>query len=113
MENKLKKAKPMGANMITSGIFGFIAIAGVGWGSYQYLDTIYAKKSLVERNTTSVKIVATKVDYALDKQLESLLAQADKLNAKADSGKATQADFEQLRYLRDEIKRLREIRQVQ
>jgi len=55
-------------------------------------------------------VVASKADYALDKQMEYLLSQINRLDAKARAREASQYDMEQLRYLREELKRLRALR---
>jgi len=55
-----------------------------------------------------VVAVNAKAEFVMDKQMESMLAQINKLEQK--QGK-TPDDIEQLRYLRDELKRLRDIRQ--
>jgi len=54
-----------------------------------------------------VVAVDAKVDYILDKQMESTLSQINKLEAKPQK---TQDDREQIRYLREELERSREIR---
>jgi len=55
-------------------------------------------------------VVASKADYALDKQMEYLLSQINRLDSKARAGKATEYDMEQIRYMREELKRLRALR---
>ena len=73
--------------------------ATLGGGGY-WVGTTFATND-------SVIVIASKADYALDKHLESLLAQANRLEEKRNK---TPDDLDQLRYLRDEINRLREIR---
>lgn len=75
-------------------------IATVGGGGY------WAANNLADK--AEVQVVAVKADFAIDKHAEYLLAQINRLESKR--GK-TAEDLEQLRYLREELKRLREIRQ--
>lgn len=78
------------------------ALAG---GGYTIATTLGAKADKVD-----VEVLAGRTDYILDRQIESLLGQINLLEIKAQSGRATQYDLEQLKYLRDELKRMRDIR---
>lgn len=73
-------------------------VTTLGGGGYWAATTLADKES--------VQLVAVKADYAIDKHIEYLLAQIARLEAKP----KTADDREQLRYLRDELERLRKIR---
>ena len=80
-----------------SAIVGLLGTVG---GGGIWLATTYATNE-------ELQVVASKAEYALDKQMELILTQINRLEAKKNK---TQDDYEQLRYLRSELKRLREIR---
>jgi len=84
-----------------SGALGIITT--LGGGGYWVATELTAKADHAE-----VVAVNAKAEFVMDKQMESMLAQINKLEQK--QGK-TPDDIEQLRYLRDELKRLRDIRQ--
>lgn len=77
-------------------------VTAIGGGGFWFATELNTKADHSE-----VQVVSAKADYALDKQIEYILAQINKLVAKKNK---TPDDFEQLRYLREELKRLREIR---
>ncbi len=77
------------------------AIGGGGYWFKSELDTRATKEAL--------QVVASKAEYSLDVQMEYLLSQINRLQAKPNK---TQDDYEQLRYLRSELRRLRQIRQI-
>lgn len=78
-------------------------VTTLGGGGYWVANELTAKADHAE-----VVAVNAKAEYVMDKQMESMLAQVNKLESK--KGK-TPDDLDQLRYLRDEVKRLRDIRQ--
>jgi len=77
-----------------------VGLIGTVGGGGVYLATNYA-------TTEELQVVSTKAEYGLDKHQEYLLTQINRLESKKDK---TPDDLEQLRYLRDELKRIREIR---
>ena len=78
-------------------------VVTLGGGGFWVANTIATKA-----DKEDVLIVATQTQFALDKQIESLLAQINKLEAKKVK---TEDDRDQIRYLREEVKRTREIKQ--
>jgi len=77
-----------------------LGIAGTLGGGGYWIGTTFA-------TAEAVQVATSKADYALDKHIESLTVQASRL---ADKKNKTPDDLDQLKYLRDEIKNLREIR---
>jgi len=77
-------------------------IITISGGTYYIVDKVAWQEDLT--------VVASKTDYVLDKQMEYTLSRINQLEQKAKEGKATQYDLEQLRYHREELKRLRSIR---
>jgi len=77
-------------------------IALIGGGGYTLATKLEAKA-----DKPTVVAVDAKTDYLLDKQMEGTLSQINRLEAKP---KKTQDDREQIRYLREELERSREIR---
>lgn len=76
--------------------------ATLGGGGYLASEALSAKADRAE-----VVAVNSKTDYIIDKQMESTLSQINKLESKQVK---TQDDREQIRYLREELQRSREIR---
>ena len=75
-----------------------LTLAGAGWWAATTLAT-----------SDQVTIAESKADYSLDLHIQSLNAQLGRLMAKKNK---TQDDRDQIRWLRDEIKRLRTIRAI-
>lgn len=81
-----------------------IGIVGtLAGGGYWAAQEIGAKADKSE-----VLVVNLKTDYIMDKQIESLFSQITRIEEKPVK---TDDDRQQLQYLRDELQRLREIRQ--
>ena len=81
-----------------------VGIVGtIGGGGYWVADTLGDKADKSE-----VIAVSLKAEYIMDKQIESLYAQIIRIEQKPHK---TPDDLQQLQYLRDELQRLREIRQ--
>lgn len=78
-------------------------VATVGGGGVWFANELNAKATHEE-----VQVVGVQAEYALDKHLEYILSQINRLERKSHK---TPDDVEQLRYLREELKRLREVRQ--
>jgi peptidoglycan hydrolase CwlO-like protein len=78
-------------------------VSTVGGGGYWVADTLGDKADKSE-----VIAVSLKAEYIMDKQIESLYAQIVKIESKPHK---TPDDIQQLQYLREELQRLREIRQ--
>lgn len=77
--------------------------AALGGGGYWFANELNDRATHDE-----LQVVGIKAEYAIDKHQEYILAQINKLEAKKNK---TNDDLEQLRYLREELKRLREVRQ--
>lgn len=84
-----------------SGAIGLVTT--LGGGGYWIATELTAKADHQE-----VLAVNSKADYIIDKQMESTLSQINRLEAKTDK---TQDDRDQIKYLREELERSRQIRQ--
>ena len=71
-----------------------------GWRASQFIENELASQN-------DLIVVAVKADFALDQQMESLIAQIDRLDRKPNK---TVDERDQLKYLRDQLERLRRIR---
>lgn len=87
--------------MVSWSILGTIisALAFGGWAVRDYVSQLATQDQ--------VFIAGTKADVALDKHMEILLAQIHNLESKPNK---TQDERDQLKYLRDQLDKLREIR---
>lgn len=90
----------MNIPLISSAVGLAITLSG---GGYWVGTELSSKADKVE-----LLAVNSKADFIMDKQIESMHSQINKIDAKSIK---TPDDREQIRYLRDEVKRLREIRQ--
>ena len=85
------------------------AVSGTYW-----INTSLATKGELGQTADALgehlKVAGAKADYALDKHMEYLLSQIALLEQRLQAGKASVADRDQLRYLRDELQRLRQMR---
>jgi hypothetical protein len=88
--------------MIAWAIAGIVGSATIGGGWYV---NDYVHERLATKD--EVLVAGTKADYALDKQMEALLA---KINALASKKHKTADDIQQLEYLRQELERTRQMR---
>ena len=95
--------KNTGAKMSLGTISTIVSLVGALGGGGYVVATTFATNS-------DLQVVASRTDYIMDKQIESLIGQINLLEAKARAGKATQYDIEQLKYLREELVRMRAIR---
>jgi len=77
-------------------------VATLGGGGYWFATELEAKAS-----KDYMQVVESKADYSLDKNMEYILTQINRIEAKPNK---TQYDYEQLKYLRSELARLRQIR---
>lgn len=77
-----------------------VSLVGAIGGGGVYLATHYA-------TAQDLQVVASQAQYSLDKHMELILIQINRLEAKPHK---TADDRQQLQYLRDELKRLRELR---
>ncbi len=75
---------------------------------YWASDTLATNESLQTTNDR-ITITEAKADYILDIQIQSLLAQIQRIQSKPQK---TIDDREQVKYLREEVKRIREISKV-
>lgn len=78
-------------------------ISGGGW----WAATTLATTSDIDAASDRISVAENKANYAIDMHIQSLHAQLARLQAKKTK---TRDDYEQIRYLRDEIKRLRAVR---
>lgn len=85
--------------MLSTAVGLIATLGGGGFWAAQVLGAKAEKSELLAVNAKS--------DYVIDRQMESQLAQINRLE---DKNKKTQDDREQLRYLREELQRLRDIR---
>lgn len=74
-------------------------IAAIGGGGYWVAKEVATHEE--------VQVAESKADFSLDKHQEYILEQINRLELKKQK---SPDDLEQLRYLRDELKRLREVR---
>jgi len=75
-------------------------LAASGWGAHVYLADNYADKGFV-------LTMNQQTQFVLDLQIESIVKQIAHLEAKDDK---TQAEWEQLRYLREQLEIMRRVR---
>jgi hypothetical protein len=80
-------------------IAAVVALITLGGSGYAMLEA--------KADKPIVLAVDDKANYVLDKQMESTLAQINKLEAKQNK---TQDDRDQIKYLREDLQRSREIR---
>ncbi len=77
-----------------------LSLTGGGWYVRDFVATELASKD-------EVIIVAQKADFAIDRQMEAVIAQIAHLDGKA---KKTPEEIEQLKYLRQQLELMRKIR---
>lgn len=75
-----------------------------GWWISQTLAT----NARVDKSDEKIAVTEAKTNYILDLQIQSLLAQVERIQAKL---KKTIDDREQVRYLREEINRIRAVKE--
>lgn len=93
----------MEAKMILATVVSVVSlVSAVGGGGYWVSNELHAKA-----DKPIVMAVDDKANYVLDRQMESTLSQINKLESKQNK---TQDDREQLKYLREDLQRSREIR---
>jgi len=90
----------MNIPIISSAVGLALTLSGGGYWVSEQLASKAGKDQLM--------VVELKADFVMDKQIESMHSQINKIESKPAK---TQDDREQIRYLRDEVKRLREIKQ--
>ena len=76
-------------------------IAGSVWGASAYVQTFATKNDLV--------VVQAPAQPALDQQMEDVMARLARLEGKRNK---TADDRDQIKYLRDQLERLRRIRSI-
>lgn len=77
-------------------------VSAIGAGGYALSEKL-GEKATVEQ----VMVAEGKADYVLDVQMTNQLRQINRLEEKSNK---TQDDREQLRYLREDLKEMREVR---
>jgi len=75
-------------------------LAASGWGAHVYLADNYADKG-------SVLVLNQQTQFVLDRQIESIVKAIAHLEAKQHK---TQTEWEQLRYLREQLEIMRRVR---
>ena len=90
----------MNIPIISSAVGLAITLSGGGY----WVGTELSSKA----DKSEVLAVNSKADFIMDLQIDSMRTQINKIEAKPAK---TPDDREQIRYLRDEVKRLRDIRQ--
>ena len=88
---------------IVAGILGFASVAGGGFGAHEYLEAKYAKRE-------AVLIAGGQATYVLDRQMQALLRDINRLEEKRNK---TQDDRDTLKYLRETLKEMQEVRKGQ
>ncbi|GMQ79400.1 MAG: hypothetical protein BMS9Abin02_1988 [Anaerolineae bacterium] len=78
-------------------------LSGAGWWASQTLAT----NDRVDEAEQQTKLVESKADYSLDIHIQSLMAQIERIRAKVEK---SPDDYEQIRYLRGEIARIRRMK---
>lgn len=79
------------------------AVSGLAFGGWAVRS--YVADELASKD--EVRLAGSKVDYVLDRQLESLIAQISYLERKRNK---TAGELEQLRYLREQLDLMRKVR---
>jgi len=90
----------MNIPLVSSAVGLALTLSGGGYWVSEQLSSKAGKEQLM--------VVELKADFVMDKQIESMHSQINKIESKP---KKSEDDREQVRYLRDEVKRLRDIRQ--
>lgn len=86
---------------------GILSLVGsIAWSGWWLSETL-ATNETVDNVKEHTRLVESKADYALDIHIQSLRAQIALLKLKPNKD---QDDYEQLRWLRSEVVRLRAIR---
>jgi len=86
------------------GILGTL-VFGLAFGGWAVRD--YISRELASKD--EVIVVQAQVQTALDTQMEDIMARIANLEAKP---KKTQYDYDQIKYLRDQLERLRKMRAI-
>jgi len=92
--------------MILKTIAALVAVGtmvGAGWGANKYLatkDELMLAEAKIER-------VKAQTDYTMDRQMFAVLRDINRLEEKKNK---TPDDLEQLRFLREQLKEMREVR---
>lgn len=89
--------KTLFAGLLAASVSG---LAFGGWAVRDYIANDLASKD-------EVRLAGSKVDFVLDRQLEALIAQIAHLERKPNK---TAGEFEQLRYLREQLNLMRKVR---
>lgn len=85
---------------IVAGILGLASVAGGGFGAHEWLESRYAKQE-------AVLIAGGQAVYVLDRQMQALLRDINRLEEKRTK---TQDDRDTLKYLRETLKEMQEVR---
>jgi len=84
-----------------------LGLAGGGWGAHTFVSEKLASKEDIAVHTQDIEVAGGKADYVLDRQMESVIKQISFLERKRDM---TPSEVEQLRYLREQLKIMRQVR---
>jgi len=85
---------------IVAGILGLASVAGGGFGAHEWLESRYAKQG-------AVLVAAGQATYVLDRQMQALLRDINRLEEKKNK---TRDDRDTLKYLRETLKEMQEVR---
>jgi hypothetical protein len=80
---------------------------GAGWGANKYLDTTYAEKQAVLLAESKIEKVQAQAVYTLDRQMFAVLREINRIEAKSVK---TQDDRDTLKFLRETLKEMQEVR---
>lgn len=86
--------------VVFASLLGAGTVAGAGWGAHDYLHETFSRKE-------PVQIVGAKTDFIIDRQIAAIAAEIGYLERKPNK---TQADIEQLRWLREQLEQVRRVR---
>ena len=89
------------AKLAAVGLAALGTVAGTVWGASTFVQTLATRDELV--------VVQAQVQTTLDLQMESIIAQIARLEAKQPK---TQDDRDQINYLRGQLDRLRKMRAI-
>jgi len=90
------------AKELLLGLLGVLVtgLAFGGWGASEYLNAKYAARD-------AVLVAEAKADFVLDRQMEAIINEIGHLERKKAH---TPSELERMRYLRDQLKTMRDVR---
>lgn len=85
------------------------SVLGAGWGANVYLSHTFAEKESMKLAESKIEKVQAQAEYTLDRQMRALERDINRL---VDKQNKTPDDVETLRYLRETLKEMREVRRT-